>query len=105
MQLLMRRPEIDGFISVAPPANLFDFSFLAPCPASGLIVMGDRDQLVPPEPVQKLVHKLMHQRDIRIEHRVITGADHFFAGQLEELGTIAEDYVANAQAAPRAARA
>ena len=32
MQVLMRRPEIDGFISVAPPANMFDFSFLAPCP-------------------------------------------------------------------------
>src|SRR4051812_10839836 len=30
MQLLMRRPEIEGFISIAPPANLYDFSFLAP---------------------------------------------------------------------------
>src|ERR1044071_818466 len=45
MQLLMRRPEIEGFISVAPPANRFDFSFLAPCPSSGLIVQGDQDQL------------------------------------------------------------
>ncbi|HWI25781.1 MAG TPA: alpha/beta hydrolase [Stellaceae bacterium] len=97
MQLLMRRPEIDGFISVAPPANLFDFSFLAPCPASGLIVIGDRDQLVPQEPVQKLVHKLMHQRDIQITHRIIPGADHFFAGQLEELGAVVEEYVATAQ--------
>src|SRR6476659_7022268 len=26
MQLLMRRPEIEGFISIAPPANLYDFS-------------------------------------------------------------------------------
>ncbi len=96
MQLLMRRPEIDGFVSVAPPANLFDFSFLAPCPASGLIIMGDRDQLVPLEPVQKLVNKLMHQRDIQIEHRVIAGADHFFGGQLDELGTLVEEYVAKA---------
>ena len=32
MQLMMRRPEIDGFVSVAPPANIHDFSFLAPCP-------------------------------------------------------------------------
>ena len=30
MQLLMRRPEITGFISVAPPANMYDFSFLHP---------------------------------------------------------------------------
>ena len=28
MQLLMRRPEVEGFISVAPPANLYDFTFL-----------------------------------------------------------------------------
>ena len=104
MQLLMRRPEIDGFISVAPPANLFDFSFLAPCPASGLIIIGDRDLLVPQEPVQKLVHKLMHQRDIQIAHRVIAGADHFFAGQLDELNAIVEEYVAGAQR-PRAAAA
>jgi alpha/beta superfamily hydrolase len=43
MQLLMRRPEIRGFISVAPPANMYDFSFLAPCPASGIIVQGTAD--------------------------------------------------------------
>ncbi|HYM03296.1 MAG TPA: alpha/beta hydrolase [Stellaceae bacterium] len=97
MQLLMRRPEIDGFISVAPPANVFDFSFLAPCPASGLIIQGNMDQLVPMEAVQKLINKLMHQRDIQIDHRIIAGADHFFGGQLDELGTIIEEYVAGNQ--------
>ena len=49
MQLLMRRPEIAGFISVAPPANLYDFSFLAPCPSSGLIVNGDAGPRRPAE--------------------------------------------------------
>lgn len=33
MQLLMRRPEITGWISIAPPAAHYDFGFLAPCPA------------------------------------------------------------------------
>ena len=41
MQLLMRRPEIDAFVCVAPPANLYDFSFLAPCPSSGLVINGE----------------------------------------------------------------
>jgi hypothetical protein len=41
MQLLMRRPEVEGFVSVAPPAHRYDFSFLAPCPRSGLFVHGD----------------------------------------------------------------
>jgi uncharacterized protein len=104
MQLLMRRPEIDGFIAVAPPANLFDFSFLAPCPSSGLIIIGERDQLVPLEAVQKLVNKLMHQRDIQIDHRIIAGADHFFGGQLETLAALVEEYVATSHP-PRAAAA
>ena len=44
MQLLMRRPEITGFISVSPPANMYDFSFLAPCPSSGLIINGSAEE-------------------------------------------------------------
>ena len=62
MQLLMRRPEIEGFISVAPPANRFDFSFLAPCPSSGLIVHGDADRVAPLKDVETLVSKLKTQR-------------------------------------------
>jgi hypothetical protein len=93
MQLLMRRPEIDAFISVSPPANTYDFTFLAPCPSSGLILQGDQDTLVPHESVQKLVHKLSHQRDIKIDFRKIAGADHFFADQSELLATHVETYV------------
>jgi alpha/beta superfamily hydrolase len=93
MQLLMRRPEIDGFISVAPPANLYDFGFLAPCPSSGLIIHGDKDHLVPLESVQKLINKLMHQRDITIDFRLVRGADHFFQNRLEELDQEVEDYL------------
>ena len=48
MQLLMRRPEIRGFISIAPPANMYDFTFLAPCPSSGIIIQGEADEVVTP---------------------------------------------------------
>src|SRR5579864_387959 len=84
---------IDGFISVAPPANLYDFGFLAPCPSSGLIIHGDKDHLVPLESVQKLINKLMHQRDITIDFRLVRGADHFFQNRLEELDEEVEDYL------------
>ena len=47
----MRRPEIAGFVAVSPPANLYDFSFLAPCPASGLIIQGTDDKIVEAEQV------------------------------------------------------
>ena len=78
MQLLMRRPEIEGFISIAPPANLNDFSFLAPCPSSGLIIHGDIDKVVPQKDVQALVDKLKAQKGIVIDHKIIEGANHFF---------------------------
>ena len=78
MQLLMRRPEITGFISVAPPANLYDFSFLAPCPSSGLIINGTADKVAPPKDTVNLVNKLHEQKGITITHTTIDGADHFF---------------------------
>ena len=85
MQLLMRRPEIEGFISITPPANLYDFSFLAPCPSSGLIVHGDKDIVVPPKDVTGLVDKLKTQKGIVIEQKIIPGANHFFDGKVEPL--------------------
>lgn len=85
MQLLMRRPEITGFISVAPPANMYDFSFLAPCPASGLIVQGDKDEIVPADSVQKLIDKLRQQKGVTISHEIVPGANHFFNGRMDEL--------------------
>ncbi|AUN30275.1 alpha/beta hydrolase [alpha proteobacterium AAP38] len=93
MQLLMRRPELDGFLSVAPPANMFDFSFLAPCPASGLIVHGDRDEIVPEASVTRLVNKLSSQKDIKIDYRRVEGANHFFNEKSEELGRLVDDYL------------
>ena len=85
MQLLMRRPEIDGFIAVAPPANLYDFSFLAPCPSSGLMINGAEDRVVPSDSVKGLVEKLKTQKGIVIDQQIIPGANHFFDGKLEPL--------------------
>src|ERR671939_1058993 len=85
MQLLMRRPEIRGFISIAPPANMYDFSFLAPCPSSGLIIHGDRDGVVPQKDISGLVEKLKTQKGIVIDQQIIPGANHFFDGKLEPL--------------------
>lgn len=93
MQLLMRRPEIDGFISVAPPANLYDFSFLAPCPSSGLMVNGDSDLVVPNDDVVKLVDRLKTQKGIVIDHQVIPGANHFFENKMEDLVALIETYL------------
>jgi alpha/beta superfamily hydrolase len=104
MQLLMRRPEIHGFISVALPANMYDFSFLAPCPSSGLMVHGGNDVVVPTDSVSKLVQKLQQQRGIKIDLDVVPEADHFFGGHLDQLVTSVDRYLDRAlQDRPRTA--
>jgi uncharacterized protein len=93
MQLLMRRPEVEGFISVAPQPNLYDFSFLAPCPSSGLIVHGSADRVVTPNDMQSLVDKLKTQKGIVIDQRIVEGANHFFEDKVDELMGISGEYL------------
>ncbi len=93
MQLMMRRPEITGFISVAPPANTNDFTFLAPCPASGMIVHGADDDVVPQASVDKLTQKLSAQKNIVIDYRVVKGCGHFFANHIDTLSDHVTDYL------------
>jgi alpha/beta superfamily hydrolase len=85
MQLLMRRPEIAGFISVSPPTNMYDFTFLAPCPASGLIAHGENDAIVPPDDMVRAMAKVRSQKGITISTEIIPGAGHLFRDHLEPL--------------------
>jgi alpha/beta superfamily hydrolase len=106
MQLLMRRPEIDSYISIAPPANLYDFNFLAPCPNEGLIIQGDKDQVVNIESVQKLVDKLRDQRGPEgVDYHVINGAGHFFnnEGETEQMIRHVQAYIRRTEKVRKAA--
>ena len=93
MQLLMRRPEIGGFFSIGAPANLYDFSFLAPCPSSGLIIHGDADEIVPQEAVLRLVDKLALQKGIDVEYENIEGASHVYGPHLDMMLARCEVYL------------
>ncbi|MEL6747786.1 MAG: alpha/beta hydrolase [Pseudomonadota bacterium] len=86
MQLLMRRPEIQGFISVAAPANLYDYSFLAPCPSPGLMITGENDKVSPPQSVRELVDKKVKtQKGVKIDVQSVPGANHFFDDNIDTL--------------------
>ena len=93
MQLLMRRPELETFMLVAPPANSYDFNFLSPCPSSGIIIQGDQDSIAPEEHTAKLAEKLTQQRNINVDYRPIGGADHFFRNNMEDLQEICDAYI------------
>ena len=96
MQLMMRRPEIEGFVSVAPPADSEDFSFLAPCPSSGIIIHGENDDNVPLDSVKKLASKLDGQKNISVRFQSIKGTDHFFKDKIEELSSATSTYIQGA---------
>ena len=93
MQLLMRRPEITRFISISPQPNLYDFNFLAPCPASGLVVSGEKDNLIDHSILQTLVKKLNTQPNIKVYHEVIKGSDHFFSDHEDSVIQRVSNYI------------
>ena len=78
MQLLMRRPEINRFVAISPQPNVYDFSFLSPCPTSGTIVYGKNDELVSLDSVNELIKRLSSQKGISVDFNTINDANHFF---------------------------
>jgi alpha/beta superfamily hydrolase len=96
MQLMMRRPEVQGFVAVTPPATDKDFTFLAPCPSSGVILHGDADTVVPAEAVSRLVDRIQTQRGVKVDLRFINDANHFFTSHLDDLMEEMGNYLDNA---------
>ncbi len=93
LNLLMRRPEIKSFIAISPPADKYDFSFLAPCPVSGLIVQGDNDDIVNETDVALFANKLDSQKAITVKYKKIKNADHFFTDRLNLVGDEIRKYI------------
>ena len=93
MQLLMRRPEIDAFIAIAPPASSYDFSFLSPCPAPGIIIQGTKDDIAKEENTHAFYEKLLKQRNSEVVYDPINGADHFFTNHISSLTTSVDKFI------------
>ena len=95
MQLIMRRPEVNKFIAISPQPNVYDFTFLAPCPISGLITYGKKDELVPEESILNLKKRLNMQKNIEVKFESIINANHFYKGKEKELASMLERYLLN----------
>ena len=79
MQLLMRRPEINRFIAISPQPNVYDFSFLSPCPTSGLMIYGKKDELVPVSFSRKVLAVFPNAKKKMV---VIKNGDHSLSNQI-----------------------
>ena len=93
MQLIMRRPEVNKFISISPQPNVYDFTFLAPCPISGLIIYGKNDELVQIDSILNLKKRLNIQKNINVKFDPIPNANHFYKGKEKELANSIQQYI------------
>lgn len=83
--IMMRRPEIEGFVLISPKVKGFDFSFLSPCLTSGLIVHGNVDKNASIADSKEL-HEFMNENDkYGSEFKIVEGADHFYGTKDSEL--------------------
>ena len=95
MQLIMRRPEVNKFIAISPQPNVYDFTFLAPCPISGMVLYGKKDELVSEESILNLKKRLSMQKNIDVKFNPILNANHFYKDKEKELSTLIEDYLSD----------
>jgi alpha/beta superfamily hydrolase len=93
-QLLMRRPEIIGFINVATPIKDFDFSFLSPCPASGLIIHPNKQIDIEQKSIYSLVKKLASQKKVKIVYKKIN-SDINFKNKENEIKKYSEKFISD----------
>ena len=93
MQLIMRRPEVNNFIAISPQPNVYDFSFLAPCPTSGLVAYSNVDELVTQESIEELDNRIKNQKGVEVMFTHIDDANHFFKGKEKELSQTIKKYI------------
>lgn len=93
LQLVMRRPEIAGFVAVSAPITQYDFSFLAPCPVSGLFVTARLDRTVPKRRNRDFLSSLREQSGPEILHREIQNANHHYEEGLDTLDDAIRKYL------------
>ena len=94
----MRRPEINRFIIISPQPNVYDFSFLSPCPTSGLVIHGKKDELVSSSSIVELKNRLDNQKGINVQFDQITDANHFFSKSEDVLKKSIDKYISKESA-------
>ena len=93
MQLIMRRPEVNNFIAVSPQPNVYDFSFLAPCPTSGQVIYSENDELVTKESINDLDNRIKNQKGVDVIFSKIKNSNHFFKDKEKDLKLEIEKYL------------
>jgi uncharacterized protein len=81
--------HVARMIMVSPPVNFMDFTFLKYTPQIQLIIAGSRDDIAPPDMIQKMLFGWNKASELH----VIQGADHFYRGATGEIESIVGDFL------------
>jgi len=93
LQAVMRRPELENYVLIAPPATKYDFNFIVPCTSSGLIIQGTKDDITKEVDSAKLAEKLAAREGAEISYQPVQNADHFFKDHMEEFESILDNHI------------
>lgn len=93
LQAVMRRPELENYVLVAPPATKYDFNFIVPCTSSGLVVQGDKDEITKEADSAKLAEKLAAREGAIVSYQVVGGGDHFFKEHMIDFESIIDQHI------------
>ena len=81
--------SLTNVIMVSPPVAFIDFGAISNLDSLRLIVSGSRDNIAPPE----LIEKSYHGWNAEAQFEVISGADHFYIGYIDKLEAILTAYL------------
>jgi alpha/beta superfamily hydrolase len=93
MHIATRRPEIEGFVMISPPADHYDFAFSIPCPSNGLVVAGEKDTIATVDKISALVDEWRQQKNYVIDYNIVADAEHFYVQQLDAMDQTCEEYI------------
>lgn len=93
LEIMMRRIEINRFVAIGLPANMFDVNFIYPCPTPGLFIHADKDTICPLKDAEKIIKKAARSKEKNIDFNIIKNADHFFTNKQEQLYKALNTYV------------
>jgi uncharacterized protein len=93
LQAIMRRPDIERYILVAPPASKYNFNFIVPCSASGMIIQGTADNISLEKDTSKIADKLNLREEAEIKYNIVPDADHFFTQHMSDFDNLVDEYV------------
>ena len=93
IQIMMRRIEVNRFIAIGTPANMFDLSFIYPCPTNGLFIHSEKDIVAPFKEADKIIKKAIRTKDKEILLKTFKNTDHFFTNHEEDVLKVVDQYI------------